>query len=151
LASAVDDVRRAGGVCFGVPCDVADAAAVDAAADAIEVELGPIAVWVNNAMATIFSPIADIAPDDFKRATEVTFLGTVYGTMAALRRVRPRNRGTIVQVGSALAYRAIPLQAPYCGAQFAIRGFTDALRGELLHERSRVHLTMVHLPAVNTP
>ena len=102
-------------------------------------------------MATVFSPVAEITPDEFRRATEVTYLGTVHGTMAALRCMRPRNRGTIVQVGSALAYRSIPLQAPYCGAKAAIRGFTDSLRCELLHERSHIHLTMVHLPALNTP
>jgi len=151
LAAAVDAVRARGCAAHAVPCDVADAAAVERAAQAIEDALGPIDVWVNNAMATIFSPVADITPEDFRRATEVTYLGTVYGTMAALRRMRARNRGAIVQVGSALAYRAIPLQAPYCGAKFAIRGFTDALRTELMHERSRVRVTMVHMPALDTP
>jgi short-subunit dehydrogenase len=117
----------------------------------VEQELGPIDIWINDAMATIFAPVHAISPADFRRATEVTYLGTVYGTMAALRRMRERNRGTIVQVGSALAYRAIPLQAPYCGSKFAIRGFTDALRVELMHERSDIHITMVQLSAFNTP
>jgi short-subunit dehydrogenase len=114
-------------------------------------ECGTIDVWVNDAMATVFAPIRDIRPEEFRRATEVTYLGTVYGTMAALKHMRPRNAGTIVQVGSALAYRAIPLQAAYCGAKFAIRGFTDALRSELAHDRSGVRVSMVQLPAVNTP
>jgi short-subunit dehydrogenase len=151
LAAAADAVRARGRSAHAVSCDVADADAVEHAAQAIEAALGPIDAWVNNAMATIFAPVADIAPDEFRRATEVTYLGTVYGTMAALRRMRARNRGVIVQVGSALAYRAIPLQAPYCGAKFAIRGFTDALRTELLHERSGVRVTMVHMPALDTP
>jgi len=151
LRQAQDDVHRLGGSAVAYPCDVVDAARLDAAADAFEASLGPIDVWVNNAMATVFSPVHSISPAEFRRATEVTYLGTVHGTMAALRRMRPRNRGTIVQVGSALAYRAIPLQAPYCGAKFAVRGFTDALRCELLHERSRVHVTMVQMPALDTP
>jgi NAD(P)-dependent dehydrogenase (short-subunit alcohol dehydrogenase family) len=151
LRQAQEEVRRLGGKAVAYPCDVVDAARLDAAADAFEASLGPIDVWINNAMATIFSPVHAITPAEFRRATEVTYLGTVHGTMTALRRMRPRNRGTIVQVGSALAYRAIPLQAPYCGAKFAIRGFTDALRCELLHERSRVRLTMVQMPALNTP
>jgi short-subunit dehydrogenase len=134
-----------------VATDVADPDAVEAAAERIERELGPIDAWVNVAMATVFAPVAEITPAEFKRATEVTYLGQVYGTMAALRRMRRRNHGTIVNVGSALAYRAIPLQAAYCGAKFAIRGFTDALRSEIFHDRLKVHLTMVHLPAVNTP
>lgn len=117
----------------------------------MEREWGPIDAWVNNAMATIFAEFLDVDPDDYRRATEVTYLGTVWGTRAALRRMRPRDRGTIVQVGSALAYRSIPLQAPYCGAKAAIRGFTDSLRSELIHARSRVHLTMVQLAAFNTP
>jgi short-subunit dehydrogenase len=117
----------------------------------VERELGPIDVWVNNAMATIYSPFADITPEEYRRATEVTYLGTVHGTLAALKRMRERDRGTIVQVGSALAYRAIPLQSAYCGAKFAVRGFTDSLRSELLHDGSRVRLTMVQLSAFNTP
>jgi NAD(P)-dependent dehydrogenase (short-subunit alcohol dehydrogenase family) len=151
LDGACDDVRDLGGHALGVPTDVADADAVEAAATAAEREFGPIDVWINCAMATIFAPLAHITPDEFRRATEVTYLGCVHGTMAALRRMRPRDRGSIVQVGSALAYRAIPLQSAYCGAKFAIRGFTDSLRSELLHDRSNVHLTMVQLPAVNTP
>jgi short-subunit dehydrogenase len=134
-----------------VSADVADANALFAAADSLAAELGGIDLWVNNAMATIFAPLAKISPEEFRRVTEVTYLGYVHGTMAALRHMRPRNRGTIVQVGSALAYRAIPLQSAYCGAKFAIRGFTDALRSELRHEGSRIRLTMVQLPAVNTP
>jgi short-subunit dehydrogenase len=130
---------------------VADSAAVEAAADAVEREFGPIDIWVNNAMATVFSPAWEVTPDELRRATEVTYLGAAHGTLAALRRMRPRNHGTIVQVGSALAYRAIPLQAPYCAAKHALRGYTDAVRCELLHEGSKVHLTMVHLPALNTP
>ncbi len=134
-----------------MPTDVADADAVERAASAVEERFGPIDIWVNCAMATIFSPFADLTPDEYRRATEVTYLGYVYGTMAALRRMRVRNRGTIVQVGSALAYRAIPLQSVYCGAKFAIRGFTDSIRCELLHDKSRVHITMVQMPALNTP
>jgi NAD(P)-dependent dehydrogenase (short-subunit alcohol dehydrogenase family) len=134
-----------------LPLDVADPEAVEQAADRIEAELGPIDVWVNNAMATMFAPVLEITPAEFRRATEVTYLGAVWGTMAALRRMRPRDRGVIVQVGSALAYRAIPLQAPYCGAKHGLRGFTDTVRCELLHDRSRVAITMVHLPALNTP
>jgi short-subunit dehydrogenase len=124
---------------------------VEAAAERAERELGPIAVWVNNAMATVFCDAARTAPEDFRRATEVTYLGAVWGTQAALRRMLPRNRGAIVQVGSALAYRSIPLQSAYCGAKSALRGFTDSLRSELAHERSRVRLSMVHLAAFNTP
>ena len=131
--------------------DVADAQAVEQAAAAIERELGPIEVWVNNAMATIFAPVSAIEPEEFRRATEVTYLGGVYGTMAALKRMRPRDRGTIVQVSSALAYRSIPLQSAYCGAKHALVGFIDALRSELIHDRSHVHLTSVQLPALNTP
>src|SRR6185437_9459934 len=136
---------------IALPTDVADPEKVEDAASAVELEFGPINIWVNNAMTTIFAPLAQITPEEFKRATEVTYLGAVYGTMAALRRMAPRNRGCIVQVGSALAYRAIPLQSPYCGAKHAIRGFTDSLRSELLHDAIRVHLTMVQLPAMNTP
>ncbi len=151
LEAAAAEVRREGVRAAAVPADVADADAVERAAVEIERELGPIDVWVNVAMTTVYAPVAEITPAEYKRATEVTYLGYVYGTMAALRRMRPRNRGAIVQVGSALSYRAIPLQAPYCGAKFAIRGFTDALRSELLHDRSRIHITMVQMPALNTP
>lgn len=120
-------------------------------AEEIERTLGPIDIWINNAMATVFSPVKDLTPEEYKRVTEVTYLGQVYGTMAVLKRMLARNRGTIVQVGSALAYRAIPLQAAYCGAKFGIRGFTDSLRTELIHDKSNIHLTMVQLPALNTP
>jgi len=151
LQGARADVEGAGGKSLAIPTDVADYNGVEEAAAAVEKEFGPIDTWVNNAMTTVFSPLKDITPEEFKRATEVTYLGTVYGTMAALKRMLPRNRGCIVQVGSALAYRSIPLQAPYCGAKHAIRGFTDSLRSELLHDKRRVHLTMVQMPALNTP
>jgi NAD(P)-dependent dehydrogenase (short-subunit alcohol dehydrogenase family) len=151
LQAAAREVEAAGGRALAVPVDVADAEGVDRAAQQIETALGPIDVWVNVAMATIYAPLHEISADEYRRATEVTYLGNVYGTMAALKRMRARGRGTIVQVGSALAYRAIPLQAPYCGAKFAIRGFTDSLRSELLHEKLDIHLTMVQMPALNTP
>jgi NAD(P)-dependent dehydrogenase (short-subunit alcohol dehydrogenase family) len=151
LNDAAAEVGAIGGHALPLVVDVADFAALNAAATHVEDELGPIGVWVNNAMATIFAPVERITPEEFRRATEVIYLGQVYGTMIALARMRPRNRGTIVNVGSALAYRAIPLQSAYCGAKFAVRGFTDALRSELMHDRVKVHLTMVHLPAVNTP
>lgn len=151
LEGAARDVEVAGGSALSIAVDVADADAVEAAADRVEEELGPIDVWVNNAMATVFAPVHEVEADEYRRATEVTYLGGVWGTMAALRRMRPRNAGAIVQVGSALAYRAIPLQAPYCGAKHALRGFTDSLRTELIHDGSDVRLTMVHLPALNTP
>ncbi|MGB7480382.1 MAG: SDR family oxidoreductase [Burkholderiaceae bacterium] len=151
LEGARRDVREAGGEAMIVVTDVADQAQVEAAAERIEREWGAIEVWVNDAMATIFCDLASISPADFRRATEVTYLGTVWGTMAALKRMKPRDAGAIVQVGSALAYRSIPLQAPYCGAKSAIRGFTDALRSELIHDNSRVQLTMVQLSAFNTP
>ena len=151
LEEAAKEVRALGGRALAIPTDVADAGQVDAAADQAEAALGPIDAWVNDAMATIFAPVSEIRADEFRRATEVTYLGTVHGTMAALRRMRSRDRGTIVQIGSALAYRAIPLQSAYCGAKFAVRGFTDSVRTELLHEHSRVWITMVQLPAINTP
>ena len=151
LKAAAGEIEARGARACIAPTDVADAAAVEAAAEKIEGELGPIDVWVNDAMVTIFAPVREITPEEFRRQTEVTYLGTVYGTMSALRRMRQRGQGAIVQVGSALSYRAIPLQAPYCGAKFAIRGFTDALRCELLHERMPIHLCMVQLPAINTP
>jgi NAD(P)-dependent dehydrogenase (short-subunit alcohol dehydrogenase family) len=151
LAGARADVEAAGGQALAIPTDVASSEQVQAAAQAVENHFGPIDIWVNNAMTTIFSPLKEITPEEFKRATEVTYLGTVYGTMAALKCMLPRDRGVIVQVGSALAYRSIPLQAPYCGAKHAIRGFTDSLRSELIHDRSRVHITMVQMPALNTP
>ncbi len=151
LQGAQKDVERVGGEAMAIPTDVADQAAVEAAAAQIEREWGPIDVWVNDAMATIFCEFLSTDPADFKRATEVTYLGAVWGTLAALKRMKARDRGTIVQVGSALAYRSIPLQAAYCGAKSALRGFTDSIRCELIHDRSRVHLTMVHLSAFNTP
>jgi short-subunit dehydrogenase len=151
LEQAASEVRALGSEAVVAIADVADADQVEVAAAHVESAFGPIDIWINNAMATIYSPFHKISAADYKRATEVTYLGAVYGTMAALKRMRARNRGTIIQVGSALAYRAIPLQSPYCGAKFAIRGFTDALRSELLHDRSKVRLTMVHMPALNTP
>jgi NADP-dependent 3-hydroxy acid dehydrogenase YdfG len=151
LEDAAEEVRSLGGQALVVPTDVADAEQVEAAAQAVEARFGAIDVWVNDAMATVFAPFVDVAPEEYKRATEVTYLGTVYGTMAALRRMTARDEGTIVQVGSALAYRAIPLQAAYCGAKFAIRGFTDSIRTELLADHSNVRITMVQLPGLNTP
>ena len=151
LKAAEEELRRMGADAMVIQADVADHRQIEAAAERVEREWGPIEVWVNNAMATIFSPFAEIAPDEFRRATEVTYLGAVWGTQAALKRMMARDRGTIVQVGSALAYRSIPLQAPYCGAKSALRGFTDSLRSELIHHRSGIHLTMVHLSAFNTP
>jgi len=151
LEGARAEVEDLGGRGLVLPADVTDAGAVEEAARRAEEELGPIDVWVNDAMATVFARVQDVTAEEFARATGVTYLGAVNGTMAALRRMLPRDRGTIVQVGSALAYRAIPLQTAYCGAKFAIRGFTDSVRCELLHDRRRVWITMVQLPAVNTP
>ena len=151
LQAARREVEAQGGRALVCVADVADPQQVGAAAAAIEEALGPIDVWVNNAMVTVVSPVSRLAPEEVRRVTEVSYLGAVYGTMAALERMRTRDRGIIIQIGSALAYRAIPLQAPYCGAKFALRGFTDALRTELLHEGSHVRLTMLQLPAVNTP
>jgi NAD(P)-dependent dehydrogenase (short-subunit alcohol dehydrogenase family) len=151
LEAAKSEVEALGRRAAILEADVADAALVDAAADHFEQMLGPIDVWVNNAMATVFARVDDVTPDEFRRATEVTYLGSVWGTRAALRLMRPRDRGVIVQVGSALAYRGIPLQAPYCGAKHALQGFLESLRSELLHDRSNVRLTMVQLPALNTP
>ena len=151
LDAAAREVEAGGGRALALPTDVADASAVEAAADTVERELGPIDVWVNCAMVSVLSPIKQMTPDEFRRVTEVTYLGYVYGTLAALRHMLPRDRGVIVQVGSALAFRAIPLQSAYCAAKHAIQGFTEALRSELLHDRSRVRVTSVHLPALNTP
>jgi len=151
LDAAVAAVERLGRRACAVSADVADAAAVERAVETIEQELGPIDVWVNNAMATVFGPVASLSAEEFRRGTDVTYLGQVHGTMAALKRMRTRNRGTIVNVGSALSYRAIPLQSIYCAAKYAVRGFTDALRSVLLHDGVAVHLTMVHLAAMNTP
>ena len=145
------EVEALGGRALVLPADVSMPEQVDEAAGALEEAFGPIDVWVNDAMATVFAPFIETTAEEFTRATEVTYLGTVYGTMAALRRMVPRDHGTVVQVGSALAYRAIPLQAAYCGAKFGIRGFTDSVRTELMHDKSRVWITMVQLPAVNTP
>lgn len=151
LQATSEEVEREGGKALAISADVSDPNQVEEAATKIEQELGAIDIWINCAMATIFSPFLEISPEEYKRATEVTYLGTVYGTMAALKRMKPRNSGVILQVGSALSYRAIPIQAPYCGAKFAIRGFTDSIRSELIHSKSKVHITMVQLPAVNTP
>lgn len=151
LRRAAHEVEQLGGTALVIPTDVADAKAVDAAAELVEGTFGPIDIWINDAMATVFAEFADIHPDEYRRATEVTYLGAVHGTMSALHRMLPRDYGTVVQVGSALAYRAIPLQSAYCGAKFAIRGFTDSVRTELMHNKSRVWISMVQLPAVNTP
>lgn len=151
LEAAKKDIETAGGKAIILPTDVANAEEVEAAADKVEQDLGPIDVWVNDAMTTIFAPFHQITASEFKRATEVTYLGAVYGTMSAMKRMRTRNRGSIVQVGSALAYRSIPLQSPYCGAKHAIAGFTDSIRSELIHQKSNIHITMVQLPAMNTP
>jgi NAD(P)-dependent dehydrogenase (short-subunit alcohol dehydrogenase family) len=145
------ELDELGASSIAVPTDVSDSGQVAEAARRIEDELGPIDVWVNDAMVTVFAPIASVTPDEFRRVTEVTYLGAVYGTMEALRLMKPRDRGVIVQVGSALSYRAIPLQSAYCGGKHALRGFTDSLRCELLHEGSNIHLAMVQLPALNTP
>jgi NAD(P)-dependent dehydrogenase (short-subunit alcohol dehydrogenase family) len=151
LAGARRDVEALGAEAIVCPVDVADASAVEAAADSVVERWGRIDLWINNAMATVFSPIEHMTADEFRRVTEVTYLGQVHGTLAALKHMRPRDRGTIVQVGSALSYRAIPLQSAYCAAKFAVRGFTDSLRSELIHAKSRIRLTMVQLPAINTP
>jgi NAD(P)-dependent dehydrogenase (short-subunit alcohol dehydrogenase family) len=151
LEAAAHELRERGVRALPIAADVADPAAIEDAAERVETELGPIDIWVNNAMATIFAPFERVSPEEFRRGTEVTYLGQVHGTMAALKRMRWRNRGTIVNIGSALAYRAIPLQSVYCGAKYAVRGFTDSLRTELLHDGCAVRLVMVHLPAVNTP
>jgi NAD(P)-dependent dehydrogenase (short-subunit alcohol dehydrogenase family) len=151
LEGARREVEAEGGRALVCPTDVADAAQVEAAAERIERNLGKIDVWVNNAMVSVFSPVTELQPDEIRRVTDVTYHGVVYGTLAALKRMLPRDRGAIVQVGSALAYRGIPLQAAYCGAKHAIQGFTESLRCELLHVGSNVHVTMVHLPAMNTP
>lgn len=151
LAHAADEIRQAGGEALVLPLDVADAEAVEWAAARVEAQWGRIDVWVNCAMVTVFAPTVETTPDEFRRVTEVTYLGYVYGTLAALKRMRQRDRGTIIQIGSALAYRSIPLQGAYCAAKAAIRGFTDSLRTELIHDGSNVKLTMLQLPAVNTP
>jgi NADP-dependent 3-hydroxy acid dehydrogenase YdfG len=151
LEAAKQEAETLGSEALALSLDVSNAQMVENAAAEIEDTLGPIGIWINNAMVSVFSPFRQMTPEDFKRVTEVTYLGYVYGTMAALRRMTARNSGTIVQVGSALAYRSIPLQSAYCGAKHAIRGFTDSVRSELMHDRSTVHITMVQLPAMNTP
>jgi len=151
LEAAANEIREQGGTALAIPADVSRFDEVEAAAERVERELGAIDVWVNNAMVTVFSRFADLTAEEFRRVTEVTYLGAVHGTMTALKRMLPRNRGTVVQVGSALAYRSIPLQAAYCGAKHAIVGFTDSVRSELMHTGSRVRITAVHLPAMNTP
>ena len=151
LEGARRDVEAAGGRALVVRTDVSDPQQVEAAAAEVEKQFGAIDVWVNNAMVSVFSPVLETTPEEFRRVTEVTYLGIVHGTLAALRRMQSRNRGVIVQVGSALAYRSIPLQSAYCAAKHAVKGFTDSLRCELYHDRSEVKLTMVQLPALNTP
>jgi NAD(P)-dependent dehydrogenase (short-subunit alcohol dehydrogenase family) len=151
LAGAARDVEAAGGKACVIPTDVADPDQCEAAAEEVERTFGPIDVWVNVAFTSVFAPFWEITPAEFRRVTEVTYLGFVYSTMAALRRMKPRNAGTVVQVGSALGYRGIPLQSAYCGAKHATQGFNEALRCELLHEGSKVRVTMVQMPAVNTP
>jgi NAD(P)-dependent dehydrogenase (short-subunit alcohol dehydrogenase family) len=150
LEATKKEVEEYGGTALPIPTDVADAQAVENAAERIERELGPIDVWVNNAMNSVFAPIKEIHPDEFKRVTEVTYLGQVYGAKAALKRMIPRNEGSIVFVGSALAYRGIPLQSAYCGSKHAIEGFFDSLRTELMHDKSNIKTCMVQLPAMNT-
>ena len=151
LHGAARDVEAAGGKALAIPADVADYSAVAAAADETEAAFGPIDVWVNVAFTSVFAPFAEITAEEFKRVTEVSYLGYVHGTMAALAKMRPRDRGTVVQVGSALGQRAIPLQSAYCGAKHAVNGFTESVRCELLHEHSQVRITVVQMPAVNTP
>ncbi|MGI8753403.1 MAG: SDR family oxidoreductase [Acidimicrobiales bacterium] len=151
LDAAVKEVESAGARALAVPTDVADFAEVDGAASQVEAELGPIDVWVNDAMTTVFAPSWEVKPADFQRAIEVTFLGQVWGTMAALARMRPRDRGAIVNIGSALAFIGIPLQSAYCSSKFACRGFFESTRAELIHDGSHIRMSMVHLPAVNTP
>src|SRR5437870_5292322 len=151
LEGAQRDVEANGGEALVLPLDVADAAALERGAGEVEENFGPIDVWVNNAMTSVFSPIKEMTPDEFKRVTEVTYLGYVYGTLAALRRMLPRDRGVIIQVGSALAYRGIPLQAAYCAAKHAVQGFVDSLRCELIHDKSGVRVTIIEMPALNTP
>jgi NAD(P)-dependent dehydrogenase (short-subunit alcohol dehydrogenase family) len=151
LSATRAEVEDVGGRSVDVVTDISDPMQVEAAASTIEEGLGPIDIWVNNAMVSVFMPLSEMSPDDFKRVTEVTYLGCVFGTMSALRRMLPRDRGSIVQVGSALAYRGIPLQSAYCGAKHAMQGFTESVRCELLHDKSNVKITMVQLPGLNTP
>src|SRR5205085_2207378 len=151
LKAAQREIEELGGRALILPLDVADSKAVETAAATVEDQLGPIDVWVNDAMVSVFSPVKEMLPEEYKRVTDVTYLGFVYGTLAALKRMLPRNRGVIVQVGSALAYRGIPLQSAYCAAKHAIQGFMDSLRCELLHDGSHVRVVMVQMPALNTP
>lgn len=151
LAAVQQEIEQLGGTATVAPADVSDVDAVFAAADKIAEQWGPIDVWINDAMVTVFAPVSAITPAEFRRVTEVTYLGTVHGTMAALRHMRRNNRGTIIQIGSALAYRGIPLQSAYCGSKYAIRGFTDLLRAELIHDNSPIRVSIMELPAVNTP
>ena len=151
LEAARKEVEEFGGKALVILVDVANADQVEAAAAQIEAELGKIDIWINNAMVSVFSPVKEMTPEEFRRVTEVTFLGCVYGTLAALKRMLPRDRGTIVQVGSALAHRSIPLQSAYCASKHAMQGFTESLRCELIHDKSEVRVTMVQLPALNTP
>ena len=151
LEAAAREVEELGGRALVIPTDVSDSAAVEHAAEAVEAEFGPIDIWINNAFAGIFSPFMDMSEEEYRRVTDVTYFGQVHGTRAALKRMQPRDHGAIVLVGSALAYRGIPLQSAYCGAKHAIQGFLDSVRSELLHDRSKVRLTMVQLPGVNTP
>lgn len=151
LAETRAEAERMGAIAECQAIDVADAEAVMKAAGIFRERLGPVDVWINNAMVTVFAPVSSMAPEEFRRVTEVTYLGSVHGTMAALQQMQPRNEGTIIQIGSALAYRGIPLQAAYCGAKHALRGFLDSLRSELIHARSHIRVSLVELPAVNTP
>lgn len=151
LDATLREIETYGVPALAISADVADPAQVEEAAGEVERKLGPISIWINNAMASVFSPVWEMRPEEYLRVTQVTYLGYVHGTLAALKSMRPRNRGAIVQVGSALAYRGIPLQSAYCGSKHAVQGFTDSLRTELLHEKSRIHACMVELPAVNTP
>jgi NAD(P)-dependent dehydrogenase (short-subunit alcohol dehydrogenase family) len=151
LEGARRDVQALGGQALVLPADVADAPVIEDAAAKVEDAFGPIDIWVNNAMLSVFSPVKQMTVEEYRRVTDVTYLGVVHGTLAALRRMLPRDRGSIVQVGSALAYRGIPLQSAYCAAKHAVQGFCDSLRAELIHDSSRVRLTMVQMPALNTP
>lgn len=151
LEAARGEVEALGGKALVIPVDVADAEAIEEAAETVEREFGPIDIWINNAMVSVFSPVKKMTPEEYKRVTEVTYLGVVYGTLAALKRMLPRDRGVILQVGSALAYRGIPLQSAYCAAKHAIQGFNESLRSELIHDKANVRVTMVQLPAMNTP
>jgi short-subunit dehydrogenase len=151
LEASRREVEELGGNAVVIPTDVADANAVEQAAATVETKFGPIDIWINNAMTSVFSPVKQMEPEEYRRVTEVTYLGVVHGTLSALKRMLPRDRGTILQVGSALAYRSIPLQSAYCAAKHAVAGFTDSLRCELIHDHSKIRLTMVQMPALNTP